>query len=139
MFLAQLCTSEGAHDLAVSPAVQHTDAEERRQQETHNAFTAAQAQLAAAQQRSASDAERLKKALSEVEGARRELDVRASAVASKEQALEARTAEWRAEAARQVADRERVLSEWQGRVDRRAAEVEEQARGAEVRCFCSCQ
>lgn len=34
---------------------------------------------------------------------------------------------------RQIAERERLLTEWQARLDRRAAEVEEEQRAAEVR------
>jgi hypothetical protein len=57
---------------------------------------------------------------------------RADELAAKEESLEAWKAQFKAEAVRQIAERECLLTEWQARLDRRQAEVEEGARTAEV-------
>ena len=58
---------------------------------------------------------------------------RAEELAAREDSLEAWKAQFKAEAVRQIAERELLLTEWQARLDRRGAEVEEAQRAAEVR------
>lgn len=60
------------------------------------------------------------------------LQDQADELAAKEESLEAWKAQFKSEAVRQIAERERLLTEWQARLDRRAAEVEDGARAAEV-------
>lgn len=61
------------------------------------------------------------------------LQERADELAAHEESLETWKAQFKAEAVRQIAERERLLTEWQARLDRRAAEVEDAQRAAEVR------
>lgn len=61
------------------------------------------------------------------------LQARGEELAAAEESLEAWKAQFKAEAVRQIAERERLLTEWQARLDRRGAEVEEAQRAAEVR------
>lgn len=58
---------------------------------------------------------------------------RADDLAAREGGLEAWKAQFKAEAVRQIAERERLLTEWQARLDRRGGELEEAQRAAEVR------
>jgi hypothetical protein len=53
--------------------------------------------------------------------------------------LEAWKAQFKSEAVRQIAERERLLTEWQARLDRRQAEIDEGLRAAEVRWDHACR
>ena len=60
--------------------------------------------------------------------------MRADELAAHEESLEAWKAQFKSEAVRQIAERESLLTEWQARLERRQAEVEEAQRTAEVSC-----
>ncbi len=60
---------------------------------------------------------------------------RAAELAAHEESLEAWKSQFKAEAVRQIAERERLLGEWQGRLERRQAELEDLQRSAEVGPF----
>lgn len=112
--------------------MQELDAHEKRLQGRQEELRAIEHRVAQAQQRVEADAERLKKAMAAVEVERGELKARASELAAHEESLEAWKSQFKAEAVRQIAERERLLTEWQARLDRRQADVEEQLRAAEV-------
>lgn len=57
---------------------------------------------------------------------------RAAELAAHEESLESWKAQFKAEALRQIGERERLLGEWQGRLERRAEELEDLQRSAEV-------
>lgn len=57
---------------------------------------------------------------------------RAAELAAHEESLETWKNQFKAEAIRQIAERERLLTEWQGRLERRQAELEDLQRSAEA-------
>ena len=64
------------------------------------------------------------------------VQARAEELADHEEQLEAWKQKFKAEALRQISEREKALSDWQAKLDRKKTDLEELQRSVEVRHLC---
>lgn len=64
------------------------------------------------------------------------VQARAEELSDHEEQLEAWKQKFKAEALRQISEREKALSDWQAKLDRKRADLEELQRSVEVRHLC---
>ncbi len=64
------------------------------------------------------------------------MQARAEELADHEEQLEAWKQKFKAEALRQISEREKALSDWQAKLDRKKTDLEELQRSAEVKHLC---
>ncbi len=64
------------------------------------------------------------------------VQARAEELADHEEQLEAWKQKFKAEALRQISEREKALSDWQAKLDRKKGDLEELQRSVEVKHLC---
>lgn len=64
------------------------------------------------------------------------VQARAEELADHEEQLEAWKQKFKAEALRQISEREKALSDWQAKLDRKKTDLEELQRSVEVKHLC---
>ncbi len=64
------------------------------------------------------------------------VQARAEELADHEEQLEAWKQKFKAEALRQISEREKALSDWQAKLDRKKSDLEELQRSVEVKHLC---
>lgn len=109
-----------------------TQEQQLRQRET--ALVSAEHKVELLRTRLENDVSTTQKAAQAVEAERIELKARAEELSEHEEQLEAWKQKFKAEALRQISEREKTLSDWQSKLEKKKSEHDELQRSMEVGC-----
>lgn len=107
-------------------------AQEQQFRQRETALTSAEHKVELLRTRLENDVSTTQKAAQAVEAERAELKARAEELTEHEEQLEAWKQKFKSEALRQIGERERMLNNWQSKLEKKKAELDELQRSMEV-------